>query len=64
MTVPKTSLVAALLLAATAAAPWPPSTLISTGPYDVRPSTSFQYYLLWFPPHAVPMNLTFLNVTW
>jgi len=65
MTVPKTALVAALLLAAAAAAaPWPSSTLISTGPYDVRPGTSFQYYLLWFPPHAVPMNLTFLNVTW
>jgi len=38
--------------------------LLSTGPYDVRPGTSFQYYLLWFPPHAVPMNLTLLNVTW
>jgi len=36
----------------------------STGPYDVRPGTSFQYYLLWFPPHAVPMNLMLLNVTW
>jgi hypothetical protein len=59
MTVPKTALVAALLLAAAAAA-----SLLSTGPYDVRPGTSFQYYLLWFPPHAVPMNLTFLNVTW
>ena len=65
MTVPKTALVAALLLAAAAAAaPWPSSTLISTGPYDVRPGTSFQYYLLWFPPHAVPMNLMLLNVTW
>jgi hypothetical protein len=38
--------------------------VLSTGPYDVRPGTSFQYYLLWFPPHAVPMNLMFLNVTW
>ncbi len=65
MTVPKTVLaVAILLLAAVAAAQWPRLTLHSTGPYDVRPGTSFQYYLLWFPPHAVPMNLTFLNVTW
>ncbi len=63
MTVPKTALVAALLLlAAAAAAQW--TSLQSTGPYDVRPGTRFQYYLLWFPPHAVPMNLTFLNVTW
>jgi regulator of replication initiation timing len=59
MTVPKTVLVAALLLAAAAAAQ-----LASVGPYDVKPGTSFQYYLLWFPPHAVPMNLTLLNVTW
>jgi cell division protein FtsB len=60
---PKTVLaVALLLLAAAAAAQW--TSLQSTGPYDVRPGTSFQYYLLWFPPHAVPMNLTFLNVTW
>jgi cell division protein FtsB len=62
MTVPKTVLVAALLLAAATAAQW--TSLESTGPYDVRPGTSFQYYLLWFPPHAVPMNLTFLNATW
>ncbi len=54
--------VALLLLAAAAAAQW--LSLESTGPYDVRPGTSFQYYLLWFPPHAVPMNLTFLNATW
>jgi hypothetical protein len=39
-------------------------TVLSTGPYDVKPDTDFQYYLLWFPPHAVPMNLTLLNVTW
>jgi len=60
MTVPKVLAVAPLLLAAIAVA----ASLLSTGPYDVRPGTSFQYYLLWFPPHAVPMNLTFLNVTW
>jgi hypothetical protein len=61
MTVPKTVLVVAALLLAVAAAA---QTFRSAGPYDVRPDTSFQYYLLWFPPHAVPMNLTFLNVTW
>jgi hypothetical protein len=59
MTAPKVLAVAPLLLAAAAAA-----SLLSTGPYDVRPGTSFQYYLLWFPPYAVPMNLTLLNVTW
>jgi len=63
MTVPKTALVVAVLLLAAAAAAQRLS-VESTGPYDVRPGTSFQYYLLWFPPHAVPMNLTFLNVTW
>jgi cell division protein FtsB len=62
MTAPKTVLVAVLLLAAAAAAQR--LYLDSTGPYDVTPGTSFQYYLLWFPPHAVPMNLTLLNVTW
>jgi prefoldin subunit 5 len=63
MTVPKTVLaVTLLLLAAAAAAQW--TSLQSTGPYDVKPGTSFRYYLLWFPPHAVPMNLTLLNVTW
>jgi regulator of replication initiation timing len=63
MTVPKTALITALLLL-TAAVVASRETVLSTGPYDVRPGTSFQYYLLWFPPHAVPMNLTFLNVTW
>jgi hypothetical protein len=62
MTVPKTSLVvAALLLAAAAAAA---VYLNSVGPYDYRPNTINSVYLLWFPPHAVPMNLTLLNVTW
>ncbi len=68
MTVPKTVLVAVLLLLLLAltvdAASRTRETVLSTGPYDVRPGTSFQYYLLWFPPHAVPMNLMFLNVTW
>ncbi len=54
-----------LLLALTVdAASQTRETALSTGPYDVRPGTSFQYYLLWFPPHAVPMNLMLLNVTW
>jgi len=66
MTVPKTYLVAALLLlAAAAAAQWPSEWhLDSTGPYNYDLQIFGHYYLLWFPPHAVPMNLTFLNVTW
>jgi len=63
MTAPKTALVAALLLAAVAVASsqwW----LFSYGPYDYSPRTTQLYYLPWFAPHAVPMNLTFLNVTW
>jgi regulator of replication initiation timing len=59
--VQKTVLAVALLLLAAAVAA---QTFRSSGPYDVPPGTSFQYYLLWFPPHAVPMNLTLLNVTW
>jgi cell division protein FtsB len=59
MTVPKVLVVAPLLLAAAAAA-----SLLSTGPYDYFPRSTVHVYLLWFPPHAVPMNLTFLNVTW
>jgi regulator of replication initiation timing len=63
MTVPKTVLaVALLLLAAAAAAQW--TSLKSTGPYDYYPWSTRHVYLLWFPPHAVPMNLTFLNATW
>jgi len=61
MTVPKV-LAVALLLAAAAAAQW--VYLVSTGPYGYRMSTTGHKYLLWFPPHAVPMNLTLLNVTW
>ncbi len=63
MTVPKTALVAVLLLAATAMASsqwW----LFSYGPYDYNLRTTRPYFLPWFAPHAVPMNLTFLNVTW
>ena len=62
MTAPKTVLVAALLLTAAAAAQW--TSLQSTGPYDYYPWSTRHFYLSWFPPHAVPMNLTFLNVTW
>ncbi len=63
MTVPKTVLVAALLLAAVAmaASQW---WLFSYGPYDYDTKSTVLYYLPWFAPHAVPMNLTFLNVTW
>ncbi len=60
--VPKTVLAVAvlLLLAAAAAA----ASLRSIGPYDYHSQLSHPVYLLWFPPHAVPMNLTFLNATW
>ena len=61
MTVPRTVLAVALLLLAAAAAA---QKLHSIGPYDYEPHLSHPLYLLWFPPHAVPMNLTFLNVTW
>jgi FtsZ-binding cell division protein ZapB len=61
MTVPKTVLAVTLLLLAAAAAA---QTFYSTGPYNYNPYSTVHYYLLWFPPHAVPMNLTFLNVTW
>jgi len=60
MTVPKTALVAALLLAAAAA----DASSRGTGPYDYNPWSTVHEYLLWFPPHAVPMNLMLLNVTW
>jgi len=38
--------------------------LQSVGPYDYDPQSTVRRYLSWFPPHAVPMNLRFLNVTW
>jgi regulator of replication initiation timing len=61
--VPKTVLVAALLLAAVvmASSQW---WLFSYGPYDYDTKSTVLYYLPWFAPHSVPMNLTFLNVTW
>jgi len=63
MTVPKVLAVAPLLLAAiaVAASQW---WLFSYGPYDYDTNSVSLYYLPWFAPHAVPMNLTFLNVTW
>ncbi len=68
MTAPKTVLVAALLLLLLAftvdAASRTRETVLSTGPYDYNPRSTRHVYLLWFPPHAVPMNLMFLNVTW
>jgi prefoldin subunit 5 len=63
MMVPKTVLVAAVLLLAAAAAAQR-LYLDSVGPYDYDPRSTVHVYLLWFPPHAVPMNLTLLNVTW
>jgi regulator of replication initiation timing len=63
MTVQKTVLAVALLLLAAAAAAQR-LYLDSVGPYDYFPRSTVHVYLLWFPPHAVPMNLTFLNVTW
>jgi prefoldin subunit 5 len=61
MMVPKTVLVAAVLLLAAAAAAASSSSL---SPYYYRSNIIGSVYLLWFPPHAVPMNLTLLNVTW
>jgi len=80
MTVPKVLAVAALLLAAAAAAQTiriggiyevvkaPPDDFygvtLSTGPYHFNPWSTVRVYLPWFPPHAVPMKLKVLNVTW
>jgi len=65
MTVPKTVLVAALLLLLLAlTVDAARATFRSTGPYDYHSQLIGSVYLLWFPPHAVPMNLMLLNVTW
>jgi len=80
MTVPKVLAVAALLLAAAAAAQTihiggiyevvqaPPDDFygvtLSVGPYNFDPWSTVHVYLPWFPPHAVPMKLKVLNVTW
>jgi hypothetical protein len=66
MTVQKTVLAVALLLLLLALTvdSRTRETVVSTGPYDYDPQSTVHKYLLWFPPHAVPMNLAFLNVTW
>jgi len=61
MTVPKTALITALLLLTVAVAAASP---LSLSPYYYRSNIIGSVYLLWFPPHAVPMNLMLLNVTW
>ena len=61
MTVPKTALVVAALLLTAAVAAASPHSL---SPYYYRSNIIGSVYLLWFPPHAVPMNLMLLNVTW
>jgi regulator of replication initiation timing len=69
MTVQKTVLAVALLLlsALTVGAASPPQwireVVVSTGPYEYQWGGT-PVLLSWFPPYAVPMNLTFLNVTW
>jgi|GEM_PF-881888 len=68
MTAPKVLAVALLLLLAltvSATAPWEwiREVVTSTGPYMYQWGGT-PVLLSWFPPHAVPMNLTFLNVTW
>ncbi len=65
VTVLAVALILLLLLALTVdAASQTRETVVSTGPYDYYPWSTRHVYLLWFPPHAVPMNLTLLNVTW
>jgi FtsZ-binding cell division protein ZapB len=65
MTAPKVLAVAPLLLLLLAlTVDATRETVVSTGPYDYYPQSIVHVYLLWFPPHAVPMNLTLLNVTW
>ncbi len=56
-----------LLLALTVDAASPPQwireVVVSTGPYEYQWGGT-PVLLSWYSPHAVPMNLTFLNVTW
>jgi predicted nucleic acid-binding Zn-ribbon protein len=70
MAIQKTVLAVALLLlllalTVDAASPpqWIREVVTSTGPYMYQWG-GYPVLLSWFPPHAVPMNLTFLNVTW
>jgi cell division protein FtsB len=58
---PAIGLPALLLLALAAAAHAQGAWLGSNGPYE---SLVPGAYLAWYPPYAVPMNLTLVNVTW
>ena len=58
---PAIGIPALLLLATAAAAHAQGAWLGSNGPYkSLVPGA----YLAWYPPYAVPMNLTLINVTW
>ena len=50
-----------LALAAAAHAQTQGAWLGSNGPYTI---STAGWYLAWYPPYAVPMNLTLINVTW
>jgi predicted nucleic acid-binding Zn-ribbon protein len=50
-----------LLLALAAAVHAQGAWLLSNGPYAL---STAGWYLAWYPPYAVPMNLTLINVTW
>ncbi|KUO79515.1 MAG: hypothetical protein AT707_02700 [Pyrobaculum sp. JCHS_4] len=50
-----------LALAAAAHAQTQGAWLGSNGPYRI---STAGWYLAWYPPYAVPMNLTLINVTW
>jgi hypothetical protein len=61
MGLPAIGIPALLLLATAAAAHAQGAWLGSNGPYmSLVPGA----YLAWYPPYAVPMNLTLINVTW
>jgi predicted nucleic acid-binding Zn-ribbon protein len=58
---PAIGIPALLLLATAAAAHAQGAWLLSNGPYAL---STAGWYLAWYPPYAVPMNLTLVNVTW
>jgi len=58
---PAIGIPALLLLATAAAAHAQGAWLLSNGPYAL---STAGWYLAWYPPYAVPMNLTLINVTW
>jgi predicted nucleic acid-binding Zn-ribbon protein len=58
---PAIGIPALLLLATAAAAHAQGAWLGSNGPYTI---STAGWYLAWYPPYAVPMNLTLINVTW